>query len=67
MQDLLKTQYFVNLKKYTEGITIAVLLSQQPIEVLHVFRKYSCMLLVSGEGLLHACISSCSYIQFNIL
>ena len=35
----LKTQYFVILKKYTERITIAVMLWQQPIEVLHVIPK----------------------------
>ena len=35
----LKTQYFVILKKYTERITIAVLLWQQPIAVLHVISK----------------------------
>ena len=34
-----KTQYFVILKKYTERITIAMLLRQQPIEVLHVIPK----------------------------
>ena len=35
----LKTQYFVILKKYTERITIAVSLRQQPTEVLHVIPK----------------------------
>ena len=35
----LKTQYFVILKKYTERITITVLLWQQPIAVLHVIPK----------------------------
>ena len=35
----LKTQYFVILKKYTERITIAVLLGQQPISILHVIPR----------------------------
>ena len=35
----LKTQYFVILKKYAEKITVAGLLRQQPIEVLHVIPK----------------------------
>ena len=35
----IKNWYFVILKKYTERITIAVLLSQQPMQVLHVIPK----------------------------
>ena len=35
----LKTQNVVILKKYTERITIAVLLWQQPMQVLHVIPK----------------------------
>ena len=35
----LKTQYVVILKKCTERITIAVLLWQQPMQVLHVIPK----------------------------
>ena len=45
----LKTQYFVILKKYTERITIAVLLSQQPIEVLHVIPKIQLHALTQPE------------------
>ena len=32
-----------------------------------LFRKFSCMLLVSSEGLLHACISSLCAISFTII
>ena len=35
----LKTQYFVILEKYTERMTMAVLLWQKPVQVLHVIPK----------------------------
>ena len=39
IKQALKTQYFVILKKYTERVTIAVLLWQQPIQGIHVIPK----------------------------
>ena len=56
MKQGLKTQYFVILKKYTERITIAVLLGQQPMGVLHVIPKIRLHALSQWRG-----VAACMY------
>ena len=56
----LKTQYFIILTKYTERITIArvAMTTTYSSTSCNSETLVACMLLVSGEGLLHACIFS---------